>query len=168
MALPFPQYSIGNLYLFPYFSTREEYQRATGQEPPPWDPTRAPKYWFDPNAKNSRSRRVVYERVIADPPAGPDGKPMLDALVLDRDEAATVNIPPKGTGFTNVPGADKPEVPVPLRELGPDEELAFGIGGTVVVRNKKLWAELEQGSGNFTAADRALLRAIAEKLGVRI
>ena len=43
--------------------------------------------------------------------AGPDGKPWLDALVLDRDEAATVNIPPKGPGTTNTPGAAVPEVP---------------------------------------------------------
>lgn len=164
-ALPFPKYSLGNLYLFPYYPTREDYQRATGQEPPPWNPYRQPKYWFDPAAKDSKSRRVVYERVLADPPAGPDGKPMLDVLVLDREEAATVNIPPKGPGATNVPGADAPEVPVPLRPLEPDEELAFDFGGIVVVRNKHLWAELERQSG-FTAEDRRLLAAIARKLGI--
>lgn len=166
-ALPYPKYSLDKLYLFPYYQTREDYRRATGQEPPPWNPNRAPKYWFDPNAAQSQRRSVVYEYALATsetgaPLVGPDGRPMLDVLVLSKDEAATVNIPPKEV--TNVPGADRPEVPCPLRPLEPDEELFFDFGGVVAVKNRKLFAELDRG---FTPEDRALLRAIAEKLGVK-
>jgi hypothetical protein len=162
-ALPFPKYSISNLFLFPVFGTREEYQRATGQEAPAWNPYRRPKYWFDPAARDSRTRRIVYTQALAEPPiAGPDGKPMLDALVLDRDEAATVNIPPKGPGTTNTPGAGEPEIPCPMRPLEPNEELAFDFAGTIVVRNKDLYQSLEVG---FTQNDREMLKSIARKLG---
>jgi hypothetical protein len=168
-ALPYPKYSIQHLYLFPMYATRDEYRQATGEEPPAWNPYRAPKGWFDPKAKSSPSRRVVYELALATHPdtgavlAGPDGKPLLDALVLDRDEAATVNIPPTDTGSTNVPGADQPQVPVPLRPLEPNEELFFDFGRSVAVKNLDLFPELEVG---FTHQDRILLKAIATKLGV--
>jgi hypothetical protein len=162
-ALPYPKYSISYLYLFPTYATREDYQKATGQEPPPWNPYRQPKHWFDPAAAESRSRRVVYEYVIAEPPAGPDGKPALDVLVLDREEAATVNIPPTGPGTTNTPGAGAPDVPCPMRALEPNEELFFDFGSVIVVKNTDLYPQLEEG---FTSEDRKLLKAIAEKLGV--
>jgi len=167
-ALPYPKYGLSNLYLFPYYQTREDYERAVGQAPPPWDPNRPPKYWFDPNARQSTRRNVVYDFVIATsesgtPLVGSDGKPMLDLLVLPKEEAATVNIPPKDVA--NVPGADRPEVPCPLRALEPDEELFFDFGGIVAVKNKNLYPSLEVG---FTAEDRALLRAIAAKLGVSL
>ena len=167
-VLPYPKYSLENLYLFPYYSTRADYQKATGQEPPPFSPLRPPKYWFDPRARESNRRNVIYDFVVAtgqsgSPLAGPDGKPMLDILVLSREEAATVNIPRKGIGDTNIPGADVPQAPVPLRPLEPGEELFFEFGGTVAVKNPGLYAQLEVG---FTAQDRALLSAIAKKLGV--
>jgi hypothetical protein len=164
-ALPLPKYGIKSLYLFPYYQTREDYQKVTGQEPPPWDARRAPKYWCDPKARESTRRNVVYDSVLAtsqsgSPLAGPDGKPMLDVLVLSKDEAATVNIPPVGT---NVPGAEVPEIPCPLRPLDADEELFFDIGGVVTVKNVPLYSALEAG---FTAQDRLLLKAIARSLGI--
>ncbi len=165
-ALPYPKYALSYLYLFPYYQTREAYQKATGQEPPPWNPDRAPKYWCDPKARESTRRNVVYDFVVAysesgAPLAGPDGKPMLEALVLGKEVAATVNIPPKQ--FTNVPGAEVPEVPMPLRPLEPNEELCFEFGGIVSVKNLDLYPLVEPG---FTPEDRALLKAIARKLGV--
>lgn len=165
-ALPYPKYSLSHLYLFPYYQTREDYRRAVGQDPPEWDSNRPPKYWFDPNARQSARRNVVYDLVLAtaengSPLIGPDGKPMLDLLVLSKEEAATVNIPRKDV--SNVPGADRPEVPCPLRPLEPDEELFFDFGGVVAVKNRALYGQLEVG---FNAEDRALLRAIAQKLGI--
>jgi len=165
-ALPYPKYSLDKLYLFPYYQTREDYRRAMGEEPPAWDPHRPPKYWFDPNARQSPRRNVVYDNVLAtsdsgSPLVGPDGKPMLDVLVLSKEEAATVNIPPKDV--TNVAGADRPEVPCPLRALESNEELFFDFGGVVAVKNRELYAQLEVG---FTSEDRALLQAIAKKLGI--
>ncbi len=170
-ALPFPKYGLENLYLFPYFQTREAYEQITGQEAPPWNPNRAPKGWFDPKAAQSTRRTIIYEHVLAvnddngKPLAGPDGKPFLDILALSREIASTVNIPPKGPGVTNLPGADVPEIPCPLRPLAEGEELAWDFGGIVVVRNKELYENLEHG---FTARDRALLRSIAQKLGITL
>jgi len=167
-ALPEATYGIHKLYLFPTYATREEFREATGQEPPEWNPYRQPKSWFDPKAKNSATRKLVYEPVLATPPetgavlAGLDGKPAFDALVLDRDEAANVNIPPKGTGMTNVPGADQPEVPGPLRPLEPNEDLFFWFGRAVMVRNLDLY----EPPPGFLEQDRRLLKAIASKLGV--
>ena len=164
-ALPYPKYGLKSLYLFPYYQTREDYRQATGQEPPPWDPNRPPKYWRDPSALSSPRRNVIYDYVLATGPtgtpvAGLDGKPVLDLLVLRKEDAATVNLPPLAT---NVPGADVPEVPCPLRPLEPEEELFFDIGGVVTVKNVTLYAALEVG---FTAQDRLLLRGIARKLGL--
>ncbi len=163
-ALPYPKYGLDKLYLFPWHQTREAYRQETGEEPPPWDPRKPPKHWMDPKARFSTRRNVVYDFVLATsqsgtPLAGPDGKPMLDLLVLPKDDAASVNIPPSGT---NVPGADVPPVPAPLRALEPNEELFFDFGGVAAVRNLD-YAASENG---FTAQDRALLKAIAAKLGV--
>jgi hypothetical protein len=164
-ALPYPKYGLKSLYLFPYYQTREDYRQSTGQESPAWDSRRAPKYWCDPSAGASVRRNVIYDLVLATAPngtplPGPDGKPQLDVLVLKKEEAATVNIPPDGT---NIPGADVPEVPCPLRPLEPGEELFFDIGGVVAVKNVALYAAMEVG---FTAQDRLLLKAIGRKLGV--
>lgn len=168
-ALPYPTYGIHELYLFPVFQTREAYREATGQEPPPYDPHKPIKSWFDPKAADSPRRKVVYDNVLAIgengyPLAGPDGKPMLEPLVIDKEQAATVNIPPKKPGTPDQPVTGH-EVPVPLRALAPNEELYFQFGGSVAVRNKDLVARMQEG---FTFEDRALLHRIAEKLGVSL
>jgi len=155
------------LYLFPYYQTRDDYARVTGSEPPAFDPAKPPKYWCDPAAAQTPRRSVVYEQVLvlssgSMPVAGQDGKPVLEPLVLNKLEAATVNIPPKGIGFSNIPGADVPEVPAPLRNLEPFEELEFGFGGTVHVRNNNVPVQ----QNGFSESDRALLQMIAKKLGV--
>jgi hypothetical protein len=166
-ALPLPKYGLDKLYLFRVFQDQEEYRQVTGMEPPEYSDRRPPKFWFDPKAMESPRRNVIYDQVIAlgangMPVAGPDGKPVLEPLVLLREEAATVNIPPRVKGV--MLGPAEPSVPVPLRALEEDEELVFEFGGAVGVRNKKLWEELA--AGGFSAEDRALLKAIAKKLGV--
>jgi len=93
------------------------------------------------------------------PIPGPDGKPMLDLMTLPKMEAAAVNIPPEGT---NIEGADTYEALLPLRNLEPGEELFFQFGGVVAVKNVELFDALKEG---FTPADRALIQAIARKLG---
>ena len=163
------RYGIEQLYLFPYFQTREEYQKATGQEPPKFDGTRPPKYWFDPAAKDANRRNVTYDQVIAYSASGSpllddNGNPTLELMMLNKDDAAVVNIPPKGLGFSNIAGADKPEIPPPLRALRPDEELFVPFGSIVAVRIK---GTLEPDRG-FTEDDRSLLVAVAKKLGVPV
>ena len=166
-ALPLPSYPVHKLYLFPQFSSREDFERVQGVECPPFDCARPPKYWFDPAAEKTVLRKVVYETAIAIDEKGAlildaNGKPMTDSLVLVKKEAATVNIPPD---ITNYPGADVPPIPVPMRALDEDEELALELGGILVVHNKKLWDAQVSG---YTAQDRALLTAIARKLGVPV
>lgn len=163
------RYGLESLYLFPYFQTREDYQKATGVEPPKWDSTRPPKYWFDPAAKDSTRRNVTYDQVIAYSASGSplfdaNGNPTLELMMLNKDEAAGVNIPPKGLGIANVPGADKPEIPPPLRALRADEELFVPFGSIVAVRVK---GTLEPDRG-FTEEDRSILLAVARKLGVTV
>ena len=84
--------------------------------------------------------------------------------MLTKEEAGSVNIPPKGPNVSNVPGSDVPEIPPPLRALNANEELFMTFPGVVAVRNKDL-QPLEPG---FNRNDRKLLEAIAKKLGVTI
>lgn len=163
------QYGLEDLYLFPYYQTREDYLKATGHEAPAWNPSRPPKAWEDLKAIQTGRRNVVYDFVIAyakngSPLVGDDFKPSLDLLVLQKDEAATVNIPPKGPTVSNIAGADVPEVPPPLRALEPNEELFMPFPGVVAVRNKDL-QPLEYG---FNRNDRKLLQEIAKKLGLAL
>ncbi len=164
-----PFYPFDTLFLFPYYSTREEYEKATGRPAPPWNETKPPKYWFDPKAPDAPRKLVVYDTVLAISENGTilrDEKtnaPQLDMLVLTKEDAAAVNIPPKGALAGNIPNADKPEVPMPLRELLDYEELYFRFGGTIVVRDKQYYETTQTG---FTSEDRSLLRSIAAKLGL--
>lgn len=160
-------FGLEHLYLFPYYQTREAYREATGEEAPEWNPSRPPKYWFDPEVRKQSKRNVVYDHVIAYsangiPLVSPDEKPVTDVLLLHKDEAGAVNIPPKGPTISNIPGADVPEIAPPLRELKEDEELFFIFPGVVAVRLKS-HQEADRG---FTEEDRALLQAIARRLSV--
>jgi len=160
-------HSISQLNLFPTYATREDFQAATLEEAPPWNPYRFPKNWFDPNAKTNPSRVIVYEHAFAvDANTGqvlenPDGTPKFDKLALSRDEAATVNIPPTGPGQTDVPGADQTPVPVPMRALAPNEVIVPGFGNV-----PELWTTDELQEKDPYSAILKYLRAIANKLGV--
>lgn len=163
------RFGLERLYMFPYFQTREEYQKAIGVEPPKWDSTKPPKYWYDPAAKDSTRRNVTYDQVIAYSASGSplldaNGNPTMELMMLNKDEAANVNIPPKGLGSANIPGADVPEIPPPLRALHADEELFIPFGSIIAVRIK---GTLEPDRG-FTEEDRAILLGIARKLGVPV
>ncbi|MDX1982025.1 MAG: hypothetical protein SFV51_17265 [Bryobacteraceae bacterium] len=166
-ALPYPTYGISNLYLFPLYQTREAYFQATGKEAPPYNPLKPIKSWFDPKASENPRRTIVYNNVIAladngQPLADDNGKPYTEPLLINRDDAGAVNIPVKDFNKPAEPTTGF-EVPVPMREMEEGEELYFQFGGAIAVRNKALWDNLEEG---FTASDRALLHAIAEKLGI--
>jgi len=164
-----PFYPFDTLFLFPYYSTREEYEKATGRPAPPWDETKPPKYWFDPKAPEAPRKLVVYDTVLAISENGTllrdetTNQPLLDMLVLTKEHAAVVNIPAKGVAAGKVPNADQPEVPMPLRPLLDYEELFFRFGGTIAVRDKEYYAQTQVG---FTSDDRDLIKAIAAKLGV--
>ena len=165
-ALPRAQYGLEELHLFPYYQTREDYRAKTGHDAPPWNSSRPPKAWEDPKALESARRNVVYDLVVAyakngAPLVDANEKPMFDLLVLTKEEAAVVNIPPKGPTVANIFGADVPEIPPPLRPLEPSEELFMPFFGVVAVRNRD-FMPLEP---VFNQNDRSLLKAIAQKLG---
>ena len=163
-----PVKGLDSLYIFPYYQTREAFEQATGRPCPAWNPNLPPKYWYDPKAAESTRRNVVFDNTLVYSLDGTilqdtAGRPTLDVLVLPKEQAASVNIPDKKLGAANIPGADRPEVPVPLRVPGEDEEIFFIFGQTVAVRSKTAWAQTQN---VFTAADRAMLKKIAEKVGV--
>lgn len=165
-ALPQPKYGLHHLHLFPVYQTRADYKAATGEEPPPFDPTRPSQHWFDPEAAKSPKRVIVYERALAIdekgvPKRDANGKPYFEELALPKAEASTVNIPYKEAA--NEPSSGFPDVPVPCRALHEDEELDFDFGGVVIVRNRNFRDDTVVG---FTLADRELLRSIARKLNV--
>jgi len=167
-ALPYPKYGIANLYLFPTYATRDDFEKMTGQVCPPWNSARAPKYWSDPKPVKKfigpgNIDYTSYDRVwLGQRDAA--NNPVLEPLVIAVDQAAVVNIPPTGTGMTNVPGADVPAVPPPMRALEPNEELFFDFGGLLTVKNTDLYSQLVE--VGFSQRDRDLLAAIATKLGV--
>lgn len=157
---------LSSLYLFPVFQTREDFARVMGTAAPPFNPARPVKSWFDAEARKSSRRSVVYDNAIAmadsgRPLADENGHPYLEPLLLDREFAATVNIPVKDfSGRIQETPTIGFEVPVPCRELAPGESLFFAIGGAVMVTDGEDTSEF------FGPKDRALLVAIAQKLGV--
>lgn len=166
-ALPYPKYSLNNLYLLPYYATREAYEKTTGTPCPPWDKTRRPQHWENPAALDSPDDFVIYDVLATDmkgsgkPLTDPNGNPYLRRLILPKEIAATVNIPLSGAE-----GSSQAEYPPPLRPLEPSEELFFDpvAWGAVMVKNKDLY--VSPYDNTFTQDDRALLKAIALKLGV--
>lgn len=161
-------YSIQTLYLFPVYQTREDYRAKVGTEPPPFDPAKPVKCWQDTAAHANPRRKIVYDNVLAVadngvPLVDGDGKPYFEPLLIDREDAGTVNIPVKDfSGKQQEQPTVGVEVPVPVRALTPNEELVVGFGGLVTVRNKSFMIE----TGTWTLEDRKLLHAIAVKLGV--
>jgi len=72
------------LNLFPAYATRAAYQQATGQQPPPFDPSQPPKGWADP-APNGQPYLVF------DPTAAVTG--YVSQLTLTPAQAAELNLP---------------------------------------------------------------------------
>lgn len=153
--------AISELNLFPTFATREAYQKATGKPCPAWNPNLPPKSWEDPAALNSQDDFIVYERVFV---TMLDSGPKWKRLFLPKAQAASVNIPPKGDGMTNVPGADVPEIPCPQRELRDDEVVKAGFGNVPMLYTS---AELEASrpaGQDFTVAEKQRLLSAADKI----
>lgn len=166
---------------FRVYSSRTDYKMATGQDAPPFDAGRKIKRWFDPKAGADGLPEVIYQNNIMIRPDGTfvlkNGSPVTRPLVLAVEEAKTVNLPPEDpSGNTSIqPGWG--EISCPFRDLTEDEilvvagaEAGFLSGKFIMIRNVKLFEEERARQadevGTFTSADRAMLRAIAVKLGV--
>lgn len=161
-------FPINDLYLFPFFQTRDEYFQSTGEEAPPWDPNKPVKSWFDPAARNTNRRTFLYDVVLMYDKNGmvlsdAAGKPQTEQLALLREDAAQVNILPREKMIDYGPGSRVAPIPVPMRPLKDTEELVFTFGGVVAVRMKDFYKNTVNA---FTIADRKLLEKIAQKLGV--
>jgi hypothetical protein len=103
-----PQYQISALYLFPVYSTRAAYQQATGQQAPPFDPTRPVKQWLDP---------------------APSGQPynVFNPNATNTKYVSQLSMPTAQAGTVNLPGVYiyPPYVPAPTdaMEYGPSGPL---------------------------------------------
>jgi hypothetical protein len=117
MSQPQPnqsQYQISTLDLFPVYASRAAYQQATGNQAPPFDPSRAPQYWEDPS-QPGKSGIVTY--LIVDTTNAATG--YLGQLTITAASAASVNLP--GV-YTYPPYVSAPTDAI---EVGP-----FGTVGT--------------------------------------
>ena len=147
----------------------EAYRQEFGVEPPPFDKNRLPKCWFDSTAATLKStKQIVYKTVgILD-----DGSPDIVPLILEAREAATVNIVPGNVegNFNLAPDMVKAQqahhVPVPVRDLNSNEALTLGFGNVPVIVNIDKRMAKDEAEGRFLPSDRALLQAIAGKLGL--
>jgi len=170
---------IQNLYVFPVYQTREQYKAATGKDAPPWNPSKPVKSWLDPTPPPMSDAdgdvRYLMLALGADgkTPAVKNGAPYLRMTRVAHAEAIAVNIPPKEFYDQRIqdPGALSPfaslEVPVPCRDLLPDEELKFGWGGLVEVRKKNEVASPTTGTAPATDPElKQLLLTIDSKLDI--
>ena len=76
-------YSTASLELFPTY-TRASFEAAFAKQAPAFDPSRAPKAWFDSSATGPRNYKVVGNNVSV---------PEFDVISLSEDEASSVNLP---------------------------------------------------------------------------
>lgn len=166
---------IGALHLFPYYQTRADYEAATGQACPPFNPMLPPKKWVDPKADPKSRRNVVYANALAfdekgqfvmETRGGVDF-PVLEPLVMTGMQAASVNIPESAAGSTGELAANDPnavEMAPPLRALEEWEEVFFIWGGVAAVRDKRTIRPVPSEGDGFTANDRKTLNELVTML----
>lgn len=137
-ALPYPKYGLEKLILpgVMFYQSREDFERATGQESPPFNPDLEPKRWTD--MRSNLPAYVPYNIAVVQ--AG--GRLAIQPVSFGRGFALRLNIPIGKGG----PGEDQPEVPFPIRDLFEDEELAYTPFG-IEVHNRDLWAKLVGAGG---------------------
>jgi hypothetical protein len=158
-------YGLEQLHIFPYYQTREQYERETGKACPPYIDNGRPKYWegtIFPDADPDLSIRfsVPYNSRGGVSRAS-DGTPRLSELDLKPEEIIRVNIPPKNVGI--FPGlASAVEIQPPC-ELLPNERLEFQAG--IAAAQLRVRRVDKMPTSASSLSDRALLEAIAKKVG---
>lgn len=140
-SVAFEIHSVSPLFRFPIYRNREEAENA-GIKLAPYTTTRPVKSWIDPNPPAADEFGDVKYLMIACTRNGcgetalvdDAGNPYLRSYKMTREEALTLNIPPKG----DFPDKPQPlgEWNVPCRPLAATEELFFAFGGLPVVREK--------------------------------
>jgi len=140
-----PYYPVSEKHLFPTYFSAAAYQAATGKAAPVFNPARKQKNWFDPGANPASPFFLIYSVYAQE--AG--------SLNILPDSGPLHGHPP-GTGIWGVPASP----------LLPNEQLFPTIGNVLLVRRIDLAPASQNDS--FALADRELLRAIAQKLGVEV
>lgn len=156
-----PIYPASALQLFDTFNSPDEFFKRFGVAPPAWDSTRRPKNWFDTSLDLSDPTSSVEYRVVHQVPKTGEWKVIVIAMSVL--EASVLNLAPSA-----FPSGSPPLPPlweVPIRALLPNERLHPTPFGAQIMRVDLQLAADEQ-AGKFTAHDRAVLVAIAGKLGV--
>ncbi len=175
---------VSALFRFPHYNTQADYTRVTGRVCPAFNPAKRIKRWEDPAAATQRKDKVLqYLALAVDCETGVplamngdrDGQPYVEPFGMLAGEAATVNIPPDGATQENFVEGVGAQYPDPLKTLSATQALYFeAIPGAknVLVRDLveygRLAPQIAEDAGKFTADDRALLLAIADKLGVTL
>lgn len=164
-----PYRGIETIQLFKRYQSPQQYVESTGKLCPPFDVKRPPKYWQDDftsaEYKTIAGKVVLYHQTLAmagyHAAVGTDGKPYMEPLILQKTDAASVNIPEPGGMVTE---DVQPEVPIPCRPLKETEEFVFMFGGVPAI--KDLTVEQPVSGSGFTELDRVLLVKIAKALGI--
>src|SRR5574343_18806 len=122
-------------YKFKTYATQAD-AIAAGIAFPTFDPKKAPKLWFDPNAKGWTTYKVFARAgntVVFDTAAS---TPIFNFITLSESDARTLNIPPNNPvdpDHPNVPTLPSvtiiPPVEVPVRELNAGEVWRFNVFG---------------------------------------
>lgn len=167
-----PEYELRYLYLYPFFQTRGDYEKAFGAGScPAFNPNKPPKHWLAPKP-TSYTPYVTFNRCLAVnqqniPMKDPDGNPLLIPISVPYNDVDRVNIPPDS--YTGVPGGElnpelPPEIPCPLRALLPKEQLVFTLATWPVVRNIDLYNAQMDAQPGFQPTDRERLKRIEDIL----
>ena len=141
--------------------TPDNYKELTGEDLPPVNPNLPWKSWVYSPARQMDPYDMVVLPVVK--------KGVVTNLIITALEAGKVNMstqtkfPADGQGDPQPAQPALPMRPVPIRALGPNEKLQNGQAGVFVVDTTSIG--VPSGAG-FTDADRAILEAIAAKLGV--
>lgn len=156
-------YGIQDIALLQWIDSRETYQRTFGAVPPEFNPAHRPKYWFDTSVDLTDPEADVCYQV---PRLGKDGLPRIVQSCMPAWEAARVNIPGGAASTDPNDLRGRPAREIPVRALAPNEALVFETPFGMRVIRTDLRLERERKEGKFLPEDRALLLAIARKLGV--
>lgn len=155
--------TLNSHYVFPVYQTCEDFLAKTGSACPPFDATRKVKSWLDPSPPAPDEDGNVSYRMLATAKDGTplvqNGKPYQRTVLVPRDEAARVNIPPKDFSGRIQEIKTIGEWAVPMRALGADEEFCWGFGALPKIC--KVGAS-PPGSGSSGSVDlSAVMEAIA-------
>ena len=158
-------YPLNELFLFKVYQTRQDYindhPKVITMPEDEWYTSNIPeKSWYDPAALMALEDDLPYKVFIYDVAEVVNGKPVVNKMALPAFIAARINIPKKEATNEVPPEMAGKIVPVPIRELSPDEGLELGTFGVIRVFNKRVREELAEQKETFTVKDRQMLREL--------